>query len=252
MGRHHYVFLPAALLFGMLFPARLFSPSPPSSPSFTGWPIATCISCPVTLCVQRCPGCSAHIVLDCSPDTQDPVFLMLHREPLPGVHRSPPWVHPPEGRAMSSVHIPRPEGVICGWSGVGQRLGREQLGTGPGPAGRKGRPEGTPCFEPSRTPPCPQEVIQTPQSLRWGSFLSTLHLLPLLLASLSNWHSRPTKRLPSPDNLPYSRITSSLPDPLPSLCSLRVSTRIHHAPVSPRHPGLGSAHSRLLGSTCWG
>ena len=40
-GRHHCVFLPAALLFGMLFPARLLSPSPPSSPSFPGWPIAT-------------------------------------------------------------------------------------------------------------------------------------------------------------------------------------------------------------------
>ena len=41
MSRYHCVFLLAALLFGMLFPARLLSPSPPSSPSFPGWPIVT-------------------------------------------------------------------------------------------------------------------------------------------------------------------------------------------------------------------
>lgn len=75
--------------------------------------------------------------------------------------------------------------------------------------------------------------------------------MSLLLASLSNWHSRRTEYLPSPDNLPYSSITSSLSDPLPSICSLRVSTRIHHALMSPQHPGLGSAQSRLLGSMCW-
>lgn len=72
----------------------------------------------------------AHAILDCSPDTQDPVFLTLHREPHPGVHRSLAWVLSPEGRAMSSVHVTRPEGMICGWSRVGQRLGWEQWGTG--------------------------------------------------------------------------------------------------------------------------